>query len=123
MSYNNTTKKKKPKKRVRIDESLNTERTLSVETKDSNRKDSKRLKQQIWETRNNIANDDEQIEYGMDEIRHRLTKEERKEHARKMLDKVKQNTKPESISRCTISGGKSKKNKKTRKRRKHIINK
>ena len=109
-----TAKKSKSKnKTVRINEEANTVRQLSDETKQINRELSRSLKGLIFNTRNNIANGDEPIVYGIDEIQPRLSKTRRKEHITHTLAKIK-NAETKSKSTCAISGGKRYKTRKSR---------
>ena len=102
------------RKTVRFNSNENTARTLSTETKKINYKLAKEVKNEVWLRRNNEANNDAPSpEYGVNEIRPRLSKTKRKTHALETLQKVNKN-KSNSNSGCTICGGKARK---TRKRR------
>ena len=105
----------KTRKSVRIDETKNSVRTLSDETKKINKKLSREVKNEIFNRRNNESNNDTSPpEHGVDEIYPRLTKSEIKEHRRETLKKVSENCN-KSKSGCTISGGKRYKNRKSKK--------
>lgn len=121
MSNRAKTFKKSKSKSVTFNEDANTVRELSDETKEINRELSKSLKSLIFNTQNNIANGDETIVYGINEIP-KSSKTRKKEHIINTLEQVKNrsnsgtisNSKSKSKSTCTICGGKRYK---TRKRR------
>jgi hypothetical protein len=108
----------KTRKSVRIDETKNSVRTLSDETKKINKELSREVKNEIFNRRNNEYNKDTSPpEHGVDEIYPRLTKNEIKEHRRETLKKVSENCNTPRSS-CTISGGKRYKNRKSKKSKK-----
>ena len=117
-------RKTKRRKTVNIDETRNTERTLSKETKNDNLQLSKELKDEVWLRRNNEKNDDAPIpERGISE-QPRLTKSQIKTYRTETLKRVNQNCN-KSDPACIISGGKTRnvrKGRKTRKGRKGRIN-
>lgn len=116
MSNRAKTFKKSKSKSVTFNEDANTVRELSDETKEINRELSKSLKSLIFNTQNNIANGDETIVYGINEIQPKLSKRRKKEHIINTLEQVKNRSNSGTISKstCTICGGKRYK---TRKRR------
>lgn len=109
---------RKKRKTVRFNSKENTARTISYETKQINRDLARDVKNEVWLRRNNEANNDAPSpEYGVNEIRPRLSKTKRKTHAIETLKKVNKNkNKSNSNSGCTICGGKASK---TRRRRRY----
>jgi hypothetical protein len=113
--HNLLRKTRKTRKSVKIDETRNTERTLSKETKDDNYQLSKSVKNEVWLRRNNESNNDAPSpERGIGEIQPRLSKSQIKAHRTETLKNVNQ-TSSKSNTGCTICGGKTRKNRKTRK--------
>lgn len=109
---------KKTRKSVKIDETQNSMRTLSAETKKINKELYREVKNEIFNRRNNESNKDTSPpEQGVDEIHPRLSKSQINEHRRETLKKVNENGN-KSKSGCTISGGKHKKSYKNRKSKK-----
>jgi hypothetical protein len=116
--HNLLRKTRKTRKSVKIDETRNTVRTLSAETKNDNYQLSKSVKNEVWLRRNNESNNDAPSpERGIGEIQPRLSKSQIKAHRTETLKNVNQPSR-KSNTGCTICGGKNHKTHKVRNNRK-----